>query len=375
MKASVNREKLIDLLCKVSKAAARKSTLPVLQNVLLLAIAGRLTLAATDLTAYLAGDMPAKIAKQGGICFPAKPLLTFLKAVADTNVTLSLIGKSKLQVTAGRASATIEGMARKDFPDIPASFRGKEIKIKGIKASIAEVGYAMATEEYRPVLHSIGIGVYPSRAEMCAADGFRMAVTKLGTKGKVPTVNIPAETVALISKLMPGDVTLVSRIRKVDGVDGGCPEVQFKGSGLVLISRCVQGNYPGYDQLIPKGGDIVRFDRDKMLGALKLMGAVANCFTSVRLLTRGKKLRVYTKDDDGNKVEATLDSTGKARAGYNPKYLKDAISRLPAGEVKMRTAPGFSPAVFKTNGTTHVIMPMAVKEFMDEKTAIPPATS
>ena len=374
MKVTVNRSKLIEVLADIIRVSPTRHTLPVLSTALLQAKDGYLSVAGTDLTTALVARLKVKIVKNGAVCVSPRALLTFLKAVTTELVVMTL-GKGALRVEAGKAATSLTMTAAKEYPPLPKRINSAPTIVTNLAEVLEAVGCSMAKDETRPVLH--GAYMDGKAGIVAAADGFRLSTStlKVRGKGKLPCAIIDGMAVPVIKAVFPGKVSVSSRKEKAPGYKDETnfnTFVQFEEGDRLLTTMAIRGNFPQYGQLIPKGGSIARFDRDEMKSAIKLT-LTANPETYMtRFITKGHNINVFTICDD-NRTEMAVASKGKVKIAFDARYIRDILNNLPQGEVVMRTTAPGSPALFRANGTTHVLMPMFAAETMPPEKPVTPA--
>jgi len=351
MRATTQRRELLEALSKVKTAVPTKPSLPVLASVLIKADGGQITLTGNDLEVCLTGGCKANISKKGSVCAPVKGMEAFLKAVNAEKVTLSLSGKNRLKIEADTALTTLEGFEAQDYPSVP-KVKAKITEVIGMGKALKEISYAMAKEDSRPVLNAVCLAQENGKMEMAAADGFRLAVTSAKAKGKLDKqIIVPSKAVRLIERLMPGKVAIHNAQATPEGF-------AFASEGLVMAVMPIQGSYPNYQQLIPKNETSLKVDCKELSNALRVVAVTLPDNNAVRLQTRTGKLIVSTKADE-QETEVKVPTKGKIKIAFDIKFLKDTLARM--GEVvTIRTKDAQSPAVFRQNGTVHVLMPMHV---------------
>jgi len=149
---------------------------------------------------------------------------------------------------------------------------------------------------------------------------------------------------------MPGKVSL----RQTE------TSISFLTDGLVLTANTIQGAYPDYEKVIPKGGSSLTVESAALKDALSTVAVTLPANRAVRLVARGGKLTVSTKSDDRGQTEVKVPAKGKAKIAFDANYLKDLLSRA-GSELTLRTTNAQSPGVVKQNGTVHVVMPLFVE--------------
>ena len=349
MRATTQRMALLETLGKVKSAVAAKHTLPVCSSVLIRAGGGQLTLVGTDLEVALTASCKAAIGRQGTVAAPPKDLEAFLKLAKAETVTLTLVGNRSLRIEAGSAATTLEGYAAEDFPSLPG-VKGTPVIVNGLADALRQINYAVAKEDCRPVLTGVLFTPKNGKVALVGADGFRLAETTIKVKGQLEQTIVPRKAVLLIDKLMPGKVT----IHRDD------KNISFVGVGMVLTAEAIQGTFPNYQQVIPKGGSAVTVDSAALKDALRTVAVTMPANRAVRLMARAGKLTVSTKSDERGQTEVKVPAKGKVKIAFDANFLKDLLSKA-GTELTLRTKDAQSPGVVKQNGTVHVVMPLFVE--------------
>jgi DNA polymerase-3 subunit beta len=378
LKVIVKGEHLLDALEKVKPAVPTKAVIPVLANFLLEAKEGRLTVVGTDLEVALLSQCPAKIIKSGKLVLTAK-VVSLLKNMGASTITLyDQVFLEKYEVTDwqrdengnlkevkvpkekrthtvkieyGNSVASFHGTDPKDFPKLPKVPRSMPIHFNNLAGMIKNVLYATAREDSRPVLN--GICFNPGkRLELAAADGFRLAITSATFTGKMgKKVIVPRKACELLSK-MPGHVDAAVVEGKNDS------SILFSQKGITMAAHLVYGEFPRYDQLVPKTGHWLKCGADLLRNALKQIAVIRPDKEIIRLKTRGQTLRVTGNEGDTS-IEVKIPVKGKCEIAFNMNYLKDLLGQMD-GNFAIRIQDGQSPVFAKVNGTTHVLMPMII---------------
>jgi len=355
MRATTKRGALLETLGKVKSAVAVKHTIPVMGAVLIRAGGGQVTLTGTNLEVALTASCKANVSRQGAIAVLPKTLEAFLKAVKAETVTLSLVGKTHLKVEAG-ATTTLDGFEAQDFPQVQG-VRGKAVEVTGLASALKQISYAMAKENGRPVLEGVHFTPENGAVVLAAADGFRLAETKVKAKGQFEQTIVPSMAVQLIEKLMPGKVSIH---RAKNGKSTKYPHISFVGDGLVLTAMVTMGTYPNYKQVIPKGGSLLTVDKGALKNALDVVSVTLPDNDTVRFHARGGNLVVSTKNEKTGETEIKVPAKGKAKIAFNIHYLRDVLAKA-SEQLILRLKDAQTPGVVKQNGTIHVLMPMFVQ--------------
>ncbi len=180
MKVSVSQENLHRALGQVMRAVASKTTLPVLNNILLATDNGKLKLAATNLELAITAWVSCTVTQEGAVTIPAKSLTEWVNTLPTETVSLSVDSRLALTLNCGRNRSTIRGIDAEDFPAIPSigDGNGPTVTIDGVllKDMIAQISFAAATDDSRPVLAGIHMKIEGQTISLAATDGFRLGV-------------------------------------------------------------------------------------------------------------------------------------------------------------------------------------------------------
>ncbi|MDD5511784.1 MAG: DNA polymerase III subunit beta [Dehalococcoidales bacterium] len=364
MKVEVNRTRLIAALKLVKAARPRRSVLPILHMVLLSAADGCLQMTCTDLTAVITTKIKARIVAKGdSCCIDPDKVLILLDTLKSPNVTLNAKDKV-MEISSGSTLCVTEKMPGKDYPDFAdklAMKKAKPIIIAGLVSAINKVSYAMADEDVRPVLMAVSMKFIDKDIELCAADGFRMAVTrvKYATAHKFKKDDprqfiLPREAVLLFKTFEKDKVIMCI----------GDNYLRFSTPEVVIGVGAIQGTYPDYSKLYPdpKNLKAMSFDRGEMLNALKAVIKQKEFkIQPLRLETkRGGGVKVWSQDGDGHKLEFVVNGKGHGKIAFNASLLRDTVSVAPGPSITLYTTTAAGPAKMKLGHDTHLLMPIYV---------------
>jgi DNA polymerase-3 subunit beta len=376
MKLSCLQENLDRGLNVVGRAVAVRTTLPITNNVLLATDKSRLKLSATNLEMAISCWIGAKVEEEGAITVPARLLSEFISSLPTENVDMVLSPQTKtVGLKCARFEARISGVDAKDFPPIPKVEGGiaTKVEVEAFKQAIAQVAFAAATEESRPVLTGVDAEFDGDTLTLAAADGFRLAVYKLPLAQPVAQkteVIIPARTLAELNRLMADQEEAVEIT-----VNPEKGQALFKLKDIELVSQLIQGSFPNYSQLIPKKyttkavisvADFLRATKTASIFARDGSGIVRLVVAPGGEMTPGKvtvSARSEEIGDDVGEIDAMVEGD-EAKIAFNGKYLTDVLGVLGEAQVALETTNPSSPGVLKPVGVDnyiHVVMPMFVQ--------------
>jgi len=376
MKLSCLQENLNRGLSIVGRAVAARSTLPITQNILLSAEQSQLKLAATNLEMATTCWIGAKIEQEGEITVPARLLIDFVNSLPNDLIEINLPSGSRiLELNSGHFQAHINSIDAADFPPIPQISDGinTSIEANALREGIAQVAFAAATEESRPVLTGINSEFDGEQLNLVAADGFRLAVhtTTLGSPvSEQTTVIIPARTLNELNRLLieqeePVEITINQQKS----------QVLFRLKNAEIVSQLIQGSFPNYSQVIPPSyttravvdiNEFLRVTKMSSVFARDASGIVRLVITPGTELSPGKvTVSAQAEEVGGNvgEIDALIDGE-EAKIAFNVKYLADVLSVLHQAQVALEVTTPSSPGTIRPVGVdnyVHVVMPMFVQ--------------
>jgi DNA polymerase-3 subunit beta len=345
----------------------RKNTIPILANVLIEAKGNEVRMLATDLEVALRSRCEASVAKGGSLTLPAKKLYEIVKALPETDVRIEE-DRNGVKVAADRFDSRMQTLPREDFPTLPdASGTARAtLPSSALKQMIAKTQFAITGEDTRYFLNGAKFVLKPESLTLVATDGHRLALVEV-----THTVGVPQETGVILPKK-----TLLELGRLLAEGDGdvvfesGENHLFFEVGGRMLISRMIDGQFPAYERVIPKGNDkLIEFDRDRLTSAVKRVALLSN-----------ERSRAVKIEISNGKVEVTSSSSefGEAREqlvvdyngptisiSFNAQYVLDFLNVVETDVVSLSLKDEVSQAVMKPVGAegydyTYVIMPMRI---------------
>jgi DNA polymerase III subunit beta len=357
----------------------RKNTIPILANVLIEADGDKVRLLATDLEVGLRSTCAASVTKSGSLTLPAKKLYEIIKALPDTDIRIEE-DKSGVKVAADRFDSRMQTLPREDFPSLPdgTGVYSAALPRDVLKHMVSKTQFAITGEDTRYFLNGALFILRGDSMSLVSTDGHRLALITVpraaaSAKGKAKDKDKPDDEVRVI---LPRKTLL--ELGRLLG-EGGEGDIQFERGenhlffevgGRLLISRMIDGQFPAFERVIPKGNDKrIDFDRDKLTNAVKRVALLSN-----------ERSRAVKFQIDKGKVEILSSSPefGEAKevlmveyAGtpvticFNAQYVLDFLSVVETDSVGLEFKDEMSQAVMKPIGAdgydyTYVIMPMRV---------------
>jgi DNA polymerase-3 subunit beta len=367
MELVVRKNDLLRELQLFQGIVERKNTIPILANVLIEAKGDELRMLATDLEVALRSRCTASVAKGGSLTLPAKKLYEVVKALPETDVRIQE-DKNGVKVAADRFDSRMQTLTREDFPTLP-EVSGKAraaLPRAAVKEMVAKTQFAITGEDTRYFLNGAKFVLKPDSLTLVATDGHRLALVEVqhavGVTQDVGVI-LPKKTLLELGKLLSegdGDVTFES----------GENHLFFEVGGRVLISRMIDGQFPAYERVIPKGNDkLIEFERDRLTSAVKRVALLSNERSrAVKFEIDKGKVEVTSSSSEFGEAREQLavDYTGSAMAiSFNAQYVLDFLNVVETDLVSLSLKDEVSQAVMKPVGAegydyTYVIMPMRI---------------
>lgn len=371
MKLSINQETLQAGIAVAIRAASTRSVLPVLANLLLETNEGGLQLSANNLETMITTWVPAKVDEPGSLTIPARLLADYVVALPPERVDLAGSEETAtLELRCGRHKGTIKGIEAEEFPILPPlpTSGGIVLSPATFKADIGLVAFAAEKAETRPVLRGILLDFTPNGFTLAAADGFRLSVrSRNGLSGIEPgKLIVPAQALAEVAKLIDDDTETLTLYRD-DRL------VFFDLGDTLLIAGTIEGEFPRYNEVIPKSHTTrLELDTSDLRKALKLARLFARDASGlVRLevtpadINPGSLALFATSAESGDCL-ADLPAwiTGPAtEVAFNVVYLEAVLSAATSPRIALELNDRNHPGVIMLVGDNeyrHVVMPMHI---------------
>lgn len=362
MKFSTTKDILLKGIQSVQTAINTKSSLPILSNILIEAADESVILTTTDLDIGIVSKTQIKPAITGAITVPAKKFSDIIKELPDDQtISISVKKNNIVNIECEKNTFKIMGLPKEEFPQLPELKDNDPITLqqKKLKTMLKTTSFAVSHDETRYVLNGILFVVKPAYMRLVATDGRRLAL---------------AEDKIQLPKTMERKFTVPTKaadeLDRVLGEDGevkvffGDNQVFFDTGQTRLISRLIEGEFPNYEQVIPKEAkDKVVVSRSGFLSAVKRVALFTNPDSmAVKVeLTRDKMIISKTSPYLGEaRVEVDAGYEGKElSAGFNPGYLTDLLRSIDQETVSLELVDPEKPGVVRVGSEyVYVVLPM-----------------
>ena len=368
MKISSNRETLIKGIQTIQAGVSSKTgTIPILQNFLMETEDKGVKVVFTDLEMAIKHYIPVTVKGEGSITVPIKKFMEIVQNLADdTEVNLSVDESNRISILSGKARFKMGGAPKNDYPVIPDLDESNSFKIsaKVLAEMINGTIFSASTEDDRHFLNGLLWKFEKDLFSVVATDGRRLAITsskkvkaKKDFKVIVPS-KILGELARFIKSAGIGDKEDVT-------VGLSSNQIGFKICKTVFISRLVEGNFPAYEQIIPKTHDIlINLNAAALMAVTKRAaicsnersGSVKYTFKPGALVVNSASASMDFED------EIDIDYKGKEfQISFNPKFIMDILKASGENEIAAEFTSPATPAILRVKGredTLYIVMPL-----------------
>ncbi len=370
MEFKINRNTFLDGIQKTLGIVEKKTTTPILNNVLLKTENNKLKIIATDREISLISDYDADIAEQGEITLSAKKLHEMIREIQGETIHFIKSSNNIVKVTCQRAVYKIPGLPATDFPNVGDLQDLVFANIPGalIKDLINKTSFAMAFDESRKNLNGVLLETSSDGTNhiwrMVATDGHRLAFSKAQTADPCLILDkgviVPRKGLMEIKKIIDVQENVSVSIQKNILI--------IKADNTVLKINLVDGDFPDYNRVIPaEKGVGVTIDKEIFLHALKRMNVVSSERYSGVIISfsAGKMILNSTNLDVGEATEEIdIDYLGEDMdVGFNVNYVIDAVSVVTLDRIVMEVGIGLKPTIIKPADDDNyfcIVMPLKI---------------
>jgi DNA polymerase-3 subunit beta len=372
MEISVSRADLLRELTATQGVVERKTTIPILSNFLLEAEDGRVTITATDLDQSIRTSCAAKVKKPGSCTVPARKLYDYIKLLADGDIGIKLMENHWIQIRSGRSNTKMVGMARANFPQIPAFPEAGIVKIPAasLRGMIARTIFAISNEESRYTLNGALLVLKAESMAMVATDGHRLAfVEKTGEA----LASVTGEKKTLVPRKALSELQTLLANSDDEFVEFADDEqtLFFRTGGRTLTSRKLTGQFPNYEAVMPRDNSKFVIVRATDLGSsIQRVAQFADeRSNAIKMRLEQNELKISSSSTDSGESEDTIETPYQfdpIMVGFNAQYLLDFLKVSGSSEVRLEFKDAQSAGQIRPEDAAddfkyrYIIMPMRI---------------
>lgn len=349
----------------VSRAVTLRSSIPVLEGILLKAEGFQLTLTGYDLEMAITTTIEANVRQPGEVVLNARLLGDMVRRMPSGEVSITVGSAGSATVKGGVAEYDIAAMAAGDFPTLPNPGADHTLSIQAgvLREMIDKTLYAVSQDDKKPAHTGELFEIEPDRLTIVALDGYRLAVVERPVKAeKEIRIIVPAKTMAEVNKLVgEGDEEIsISANRRF---------VVFAARGYTILSRLIEGDFLAWRGVIPEGHKtravldtrdfIETIERASLIITERLKNPLRITFGNKKVTVRcqttlGKVVDEFEAGIEGDAVEI----------GFNNRYLLDALRNARADKIALELNGPLSPVKVlpaEGDGFTYLVLPVRFK--------------
>jgi DNA polymerase-3 subunit beta len=347
----------------------KRTTIPILSNVLLEASGDRLTLTATDLELGIRSECPARVKKEGAGTLPARKLLDYVRLLPEGDVNIKFLENHWASITAGRSKTKIAGMSRESYPELPVMPDViAEIPCKQLASMITRTVFAISMEESRFTLNGALLLLKEDVMVMVATDGHRLAFVE------APSAEAQRSFRALIPRKAMGEIVKLSDEAPAEATiafSGDDNHLFFRFGGRLLITRKLSGNFPDYERVLPADNShIATLEKADIKAAIERVAQFADERSrAIRVQFAEGEIRVFSSSVETGESEESVPTEYRGpelEIGFNASYLLDFLRAIPQDKVAFALKDQKSAGELQPSADVlkdkyrYVVMPMRI---------------
>jgi DNA polymerase-3 subunit beta len=369
MEFTVNKADLVRELGLSQGVVEKKTTIPILSNVLVEAAQDRVYLTATDLELGIRCSFPAKVKKTGAGTIPAKRFLDYVRLLPDADIDVKLSDNQWVTIVCGRSRTRIAGMSRESYPELPQMPAPlAQIPVSTLASMISRTIFAISNEESRFTLNGALLLAKAESLTMVATDGHRLALAERAVDlgGISYRALLPKKAMTEVLKLA-GDAGADAALEFA----GDENHLFFRLGERTLMSRKLNGNFPDFERVLPKEHPhTVEMPREELKAAIERVAQFADERSrAIRVKFAKDEMRVHSSISETGESEETMgiDYAGDAvEIGFNAGYMLDFLKAVSGETVAFLFKDGNSAGEMQPGGAAegdryrYVVMPMRI---------------
>ncbi|MCI8697416.1 DNA polymerase III subunit beta [uncultured Acetatifactor sp.] len=363
MKLVCSKSNLLNGVQIVSRAVPNKTTMSILECILIDASNGIITLTANDMDMGIETVIEGDIVESGVIALDAKIFLEIVRKLPDSFITIDTDASYKTLITCEKAKFTIVGKSGEDFSYLPMVEKEESIVISqfSLKEMVRQTIFSISDNDNNKLMTGELFEINGDELKIVSSDGHRISIRKIALREiyEHRKVIVPGKTLNEVSKILPGGADSDLTVYFTD------KHIVFEFDNTVVVSRLIEGEYFSIDRML--SGDYetkVRVNKKELL----------NCIDRATLLTRegDRKPIVINISDEGMelkidsalgsmKEEIDIEKQGRdLMIGFNPKFLIDALRVIDDEEVDLYMVNPKAPCFIKNEEESYIYLILPV---------------
>jgi DNA polymerase-3 subunit beta len=362
MKIKTAKEPLLKAIQILQGVISSKATLPILSNILIEAQNSKLHMVATDLDVGISLDFsPKEVIEEGSITVPAKRLFDIVRDLPEAEIEIVVRKNNSISLESERCFFKLMGLPKEEFPKLPELPDKESISLNQglLKNMLNLTSFAVSHDETRYILNGVLLVAKDNHIKLVATDGRRLALIE-------KQLQLPAEfkKEAIIPTKAIHELTRNLTEEGLVKIVFGEKQISFQFDNIVIISRLIEGQFPNYEQVIPKEGkDKISLDRERFLWATKRTAILTSADSQSIKIDLFKDKLIFSKNSpDMGEAKEEVDiehKGGEFSVGFNPQYLIEVLKNLKGQKVSFELTGPENPGVIRAEGRyIYIVLPM-----------------
>jgi len=357
---------LLDGVNTVLKAVSSRTTLPILQCILLQATNDTFRLVGNDLELGIESRVKANINESGSVALEARMFADIVKKLPDSDIHITVDEKNLTTIVCEKSKFTISGQPGSEFIHLPEVPKNQAFSLSQLvlKDMIRQTIFSIALEEIRPIFTGELLECKDNMLNMVSVDGYRVSIRNMALEKEIDDFKlvIPGKTLNEISKILYSDDEAFINIYYTD------KHILFEVDNSLIVSRLLEGEFPKYDQMFSKDYEtMITINRRELIHSLERAALITreSKKNPIKMKIENQSLVITSNTELGNVYEEIdIKREGESlEIAFNPKYLIDALKAIDDNDVNFQFTSPLNPCIIKQiegNDYKYLILPIRI---------------
>ena len=367
MKLTCSKSDLLNGVTTVLKAVSTRTTLPILECILLQATTNGFKLISNDLELGIESTVSADIIETGTVALKAKIFSDIVKKLPDNEVEITVDKNNYTTIICEKTKFNISGFSGEEFLQLPNVSKDKYIKVSQLKLKemIRQTIFSIALEEIRPVLTGELLEIKENRLNIVSLDVHRVSIRNIEFESESDDINVvvPGKTLNEISKILEPDDEKDVMIYFTD------KHILFELEESIIVSRLLEGDFPKYEQFFSKDYDtLIKIDKDELLRSIDRAALISRETKNnpIKITIQNKSMIITSNTDFGDVYEEIdIEKEGnELEIAFNPKYFIEALKVIDDEYIYLQFTNPHSPCIMKPvdgDDYKYLIVPIRIR--------------
>jgi len=361
MKIKTEKEALFKATQILQNVISVKTTLPILSNILIETQKEKIFMAATDLDVGISLNLPVDVIEEGSITVPAKRFFDIVRDLPEGPVEITVRKNNSISIESQKCFFKLMGLPKEEFPKLPKLHEKETISLNQglLKNMLNLTSFAVSRDETRYILNGVFLVVKDKKLRLVATDGRRLALIE-------KEIELPSEFKKEATIPIKATQELIRNLQEegLIKIVFGEKQISFQFGNMTLVSRLVEGQFPNYEQVIPRESkEKITINRERFLWATKRVSILTSPDSQSIKIDIFKDKLIFSKNSpDMGEAKEEIDIEHKGTefsVGFNPQYLMDALKNLKDQDVCVELTGPESPGIIRAQGDyVYIVLPM-----------------